>query len=231
MGAPTCPAPTVWNGRACVRAPAGPVPSDPPPELTRIDDTIRTTFLQKPYVGKEEDILAQYQRDAREAAKHDADLQQFAATCPSRDWTAAAIAQEGMIFDSLSTKLEDAKSSLPSHFLSAPPASQLPFNSGGMPAALQAQADALRAEVRVRWRAKGDAELSAAQELAVRRYATAVEIARRYGLKGVDVDHALARLADYTRKLGEEKMRSYVTSAHVTYREGMYLRATAPSVP
>jgi hypothetical protein len=212
-----------WNGITCVPTPAGPVSSDRPPELTTIDNAIRGTFLAKAYAGPTEQILAQYQRDAVEVQKLDTALQQFASACPSRDWTAAAIAQQGTLFDSLATKLDDSTKNLPqsSYFTAGHRALLRQLQS--RPDDLQAQADELRKIVREKWRSKSEIEISAAVELAVRRYVTAVDIARRYGLKGVDVDHALSRLAEYTRKLGDEKMREYVTKANVPYRPGMYL--------
>jgi hypothetical protein len=207
----------LWNGIACAPPPSPGAPSDdPPPELVRIDDAIRATFLAKPYAGSAEDTLRQYAADAQIAQQFVVELERFARTCGSRVWTAAAVAQQGMIFDSLATKLDDATKNLPHRQF---PAQVLLSNL---------QANQLRAIMLSGGAgARRDVEISAALELAILPYATAVDLARRYGLRGVDVDHARERLAHYTVMLGEQKMRAYVTNAKIVYRDGMYTDSTS----
>jgi hypothetical protein len=108
---------------------------------------------------------------------------------------------------------------------------------------LQDQADELRTQVKEAWRAKKDKELAASDELMVRRYATAVALARQYNIRNTFVTSAIQRLAYFTDVIGEANMRQYVTrttdpnnkSRTLTYTDGMYvqsrpgLTATPPS--
>ena len=47
----------------------------------------------------------------------------------------------------------------------------------------------------------------------VRRYATAVALARKYNVRNDEVSHAIARLAYFTDIIGNDKMRGYVSRA------------------
>jgi tetratricopeptide (TPR) repeat protein len=97
------------------------------------------------------------------------------------------------------------------------------------------QADDLRTNVKEGWRKKKEVELAGADQLMVKRYATAVAIARKYNIRNAQVTHAVERLAYFTDIIGDANMRSYVTQtkdlsdpsgmATLPYTDGMYLQA------
>jgi hypothetical protein len=97
---------------------------------------------------------------------------------------------------------------------------------------LQEQADELRSQVKEGWRKKRDVELAAADEIMIRRYASAVALAKKYGTVSPEILHAKDRLRHFTTELGDERMRRYVESAkdptdpsgatRLRYTSGMY---------
>ncbi len=151
-----------------------------------------------------------YQTNAKDAEKYDKELQHVVSTYPSVEWVPAAIARQGALFDSLRTGL----------FNSVPPAVKLfspeqerilkqMENSGRDD--LADKADQLRETIREGWRKKRDNELAASDEIMVRRYATAVALARQYNVKNAAVTHAIGRLAYFTDLIGDAKLGEYVT--------------------
>ena len=92
---------------------------------------------------------------------------------------------------------------------------------------------ALRDGARDGWRKKKELELSASDELMVKRYAQAVAIARRYNVRNPQVEKAIRRLAYFTDIIGDAKVRDYVTRAkdpgdpatNLTYADGQFVQA------
>ena len=83
------------------------------------------------------------------------------------------------------------------------------------------------------WRAKKQQELDGADEVMVRRYATAVALARKYNVRSTYVSRAIARLAYFTDIIGDAKMAGYVQNApdptnkgatKLPYKQGQYVQ-------
>jgi hypothetical protein len=66
----------------------------------------------------------------------------------------------------------------------------------------------------------------------VRRYATAVALARKFNVRNAAIQRAVARLAFFTEIIGEAKMRQYVTNTtdptdktkKLSYTDGQYVQ-------
>ncbi|MBK6690934.1 MAG: hypothetical protein IPG50_01790 [Myxococcales bacterium] len=223
-------------------------------EFVLADEEIRAKYEtdRHKYVGSTEDVIGKfdpktgqvqkpgrYQTNAKDAEKYDKELQHVVSTYPSVEWVPAAIARQGALFDSLRTGL----------FNSVPPAVKLfspeqerilkqMENSGRDD--LADKADQLRETIREGWRKKRDNELAASDEIMVRRYATAVALARQYNVKNAAVTHAIGRLAYFTDLIGDAKLGEYVTktidpndpskSKKLDYRPGQYLQSR-PGLP
>jgi tetratricopeptide (TPR) repeat protein len=215
-------------------------------EYTLDNDEIRANYDYETghhkYTGATEDILGKfdkngtqlkagaYQTDAKAAQKYDEKLEHIAATYPSLEWVPAAIARQGSIYDALRTGLYNAVPPAIKYFTPQQEALLKQLENSGRQN-LQDQADELRTTVKEGWRKKKDVELTAADELMVRRYATAVALARKYNVRNDEVTHAIARLAYFTDIIGNDKMREYVSKAKdpngssISYSDNMYLQS------
>ena len=198
------------------------------------------------YTGATQDVIGKgatagspatdgaYQKDAKIAQKYDEDLEQIVKTYPSQEWVPAAIAREGTVYDSLRTGLYNAVPPAIKYFTPKQEALLKQLENSGVQK-LQDKADDLRTSVKEGWRNKKEVELAGADELMVRRYATAVAIARKYNVRNPQVTHAIERLAYFTDIIGNAKMHDYVTktkdptdlsgSTNLSYTDGMYLQA------
>jgi hypothetical protein len=182
------------------------------------------------YTGATEDVLNAYKKDAVVAQKYDDLLEHITSTYPSLEWVPAAIARQGTLFDSLRSGLYNAVPPQIKYFTPKQEALLKQLENSGRDN-LQAQADDLRTTVKEGWRTKKDTELVAADELMVRRYATAVALARKYNVRNDEVTHAIARLAYFTDIIGNDKMRQYVSKAKdangspLSYTNDMYLQS------
>jgi tetratricopeptide (TPR) repeat protein len=219
-------------------------------EYSLDDDEIRASYDYETghhkYVGATEDILGKfdksgqqlkvgaYQSDAKAAQKYDELLEHITSTYPSLEWVPAAIARQGSLYDSLRTGLYNAVPPQIKYFTPQQESLLKQLESSGRQD-LQDKADDLRTTVKEGWRSKKETELAGADELMVRRYATAVALARRYNVRNDEVTHAIARLAYFTDIIGNDKMRAYVTktkdpadpskSRTLPYSDGMYLQS------
>ena len=98
---------------------------------------------------------------------------------------------------------------------------------------LETQADEIRTRAKEGWRSKKETELAGSDTLMVRRYATAVFLARKYNVRNPSVSKAIAKLAYYTDIIGDTKMREYVTSTadptdaskKLEYKDGQYVQS------
>jgi tetratricopeptide (TPR) repeat protein len=215
-------------------------------EYTLDDDDIHASYDYETghhkYTGATEDVLGKfdkagtqikpgaYQTDAKAADKFDQKLEHITATYPSLEWVPAAIARQGSLYDSLRTGLYNAVPPAIKYFTPQQDALLKQLENSGRQN-LQDQADELRTSVKEGWRKKKDVELAAADELMVRRYATAVALARKYSVRNDEVTHAIARLAYFTDIIGNDKMRTYVSKAKdangspLSYTDNMYLQS------
>ena len=229
-------------------------------EYTLLDDEIHANYDNETghhkYAGPTEDIVGKfdkngqeikpgkYQRDAKDAQRYDELLEHIVTTYPSLDWVPAAIARQGSLYDGLRTGLYNAVPPAVVYFTPQQERLLKQLENSGRDN-LQAQADDLRTQVKEGWRSKKERELAAADELMVRRYATAVALARQFNVRNDEVTQAISRLAYFTDIIGDAKMRDYVTrtkdptdpskSRMLPYTDGMYvqsrpgLTATPPS--
>ena len=97
---------------------------------------------------------------------------------------------------------------------------------------LMNKANDLEDAVKDFWKQKKQQELDGADEIMVRRYATAVAYARKYNVKNAAVTRAIGRLAYYTDIIGDAKMAQYVSNtpdptnpgSKLTYTTNMYVQ-------
>lgn len=226
-------------------------------EYTLVDEEIRKSYEgnRHEYNGAVEDVVGKfdpktgkqlkpgaYQKNADLAQKYDEKLQHIVATYPSPEWVPAAIARQGALFDTLRTGLYDTVPPKLKYFTAQQEAFLKKLENSGRED-LEEKADELRTAAKEGWRSKKERELAGADEVMVRRYATAVELARNYGVRGAAVANAVNRLAYFTDIIGNEKLRQYVTAttdpndpAHqrkLAYTDGMFVqrRPGIASVP
>ncbi len=209
--------------------------------FTLIDDEITTKFdvpSKHQYPATVPEILGdgkgkkgKYQANAEEAQKWDLKLEnEVIKKYESLEWVPAAFARQGAIFDTLRTglyntvkvKLFDANGERLLNTMR---------NSGRDD--LMNKADELEDKAKDFWKGKKQQELDGADEIMVRRYATAVAYARKYNVKNAAITRAIGRLAYYTDIIGDAKMQQYVTNApdpttkgatKLTYSPNMYVQ-------
>jgi outer membrane protein assembly factor BamD (BamD/ComL family) len=218
-------------------------------QFALIDDQIHKEYDVETghhkYAGSVPDIIGEadksghvkpgrYQNDATQAQKYDDELEKIVKTYPSQEWVPAAIARQGSVYDALRTGLYNAVPPAVHYFTANQDALLKRLEASGIPK-LQDQADDLRTSVKEGWRKKKEVELAGADEVMVKRYATAVAYARKYNVRNPAVTHAIERLAYFTDIIGNDKMREYVThtkdptdlsgATNLSYSDGMYLQA------
>ena len=96
------------------------------------------------------------------------------------------------------------------------------------------KADNLRSAGRDGFKLKRQRETDTADEVMVRRYVTAITLARAYNVRSAAVVHAIGRLAFYTDTIGDAKLRTYVTgttdptdpshSRKLDYKDGQFVQ-------
>jgi tetratricopeptide (TPR) repeat protein len=197
-------------------------------EFTMIDEDLVKNFDYDAghhhYKGTPVEVVRQYQKDAVEAKRHYDKLQRVMDAYVSPEWTTAAVARQGSLYDSLRTGLYNARPPALKMF-DAKTEALLKKAEGSDNPDLQEKADAVRTSVQKAWRDRRDQELNSADQVAIDRYATAVVLARRYNVSKPAVTHALRRLAFFTDVIGEAKMRQFTAGVKdLNYTEGMFLR-------
>lgn len=172
-----------------------------------------------------------YQNNAEEAQKWDLRLEnEVIKKYESLEWVPAAFARQGAIFDTLRTGLYNT---VKVKLFNAQGEKLLETmrNSGRQD--LMDQADQLEDAAKDFWRQKKQQELDGADEIMVRRYATAVAYARKYNVKNPAITKAVARLAYYTDLIGDAKMQQYVSNTpdpttkgatKLSYSQNMYVQ-------
>jgi hypothetical protein len=220
-------------------------------EFTLLDEDIAAKWdnqkERKKYCGSVETVLGKYDKggqrlkdgayiaDAHTADKYDQALDKIARTYPSVEWTPAAIARQGAIYDGLRTGLYNTTTAKGSCFALFTPQQENVLkqmeNSGRDN--LIDQAGQIRDVTREAWRTKKESELAGTDAVMVRRYAQAVYLARRYNVRNEQVSRAIAKLAYYTDIIGDAKMKEYVTntsdptdpSKKLEYQDGQYVQS------
>jgi tetratricopeptide (TPR) repeat protein/outer membrane protein assembly factor BamD (BamD/ComL family) len=218
-------------------------------EFFLVDDDIKGGYEtdRHKYTGATEDVVGKvdpksgavikpgkYQGNAKEAEKYDERLQHIVSTYPSVEWVPAALARQGSIYDTLRSGLYNATTPPLKIFTPQQEKTLKQMEDSGRDD-LMDKADEIRNTVKEGWRSKRDKELAAADEVMVRRYATAVALARQYNVRNPAVVHAIDRLAYFTDILGDAKMREYVTKTkdpndpsktrNLDYKDGQYVQS------
>jgi len=197
-------------------------------EFTQIDQDLARTFDYEAgfhhYKGTSVEVVAEYQKDAGEAKKRYDKLQHVVDTYVSPEWTTAAIARQGSLYDSLRTGLYNTRAPQLKIFDAKTEAILKKAESSDNPD-LQEKADALRVKVQNAWRDRRDQELNSADQIMVDRYGNAVVLAKRYSVSNPEVTRAIRRLAFFTDVIGEAKMQQYTgTIKDLNYSAGMFPR-------
>ncbi|HKO54181.1 MAG TPA: hypothetical protein VJV79_41015 [Polyangiaceae bacterium] len=197
-------------------------------EFTQIDQDLARTFDYEAgfhhYKGTSVEVVAEYQKDAGEAKKRYDKLQHVVDTYVSPEWTTAAIARQGSLYDSLRTGLYNTRAPQLKIFDAKTEAILKKAESSENPD-LQEKADALRVKVQNAWRDRRDQELNSADQIMIDRYGNAVVLAKRYSVSNPEVTRAIRRLAFFTDVIGEAKMQQYTsTIKDLNYSAGMFPR-------
>jgi tetratricopeptide (TPR) repeat protein len=190
-----------------------------------------------PATGKQTSV-GKYQKTAAEADKWDKQLERIGRTYPSLEWVPAVIARQGSLWDRLRTGLYNTVPPKLKYFTAQEDAFLKKMEDSGRED-LMAKADQIRDAAKDGWRSKKERELGGSDLLMVKRYASAVSIARRYNVKNTQTQKAIGRLAYFTDIIGDAKMREYVTQTtdpvdptgaqKLTYKDGQYVQ-TRPGV-
>jgi hypothetical protein len=176
------------------------------------------------YRGTVVEVLQKYRADVVEAKKWDDKLQHVVDTYVSAEWTAAALARQGTVWDSVRTGLYNTRPPELKMFDAKQEALLKKAENSDNPD-LQSKADEIRVSVQQGWRDAREKELGGADELMVDRYGKSIMVARRYSVSNPAVTRAIRRLAFFTDVIGEAKMKQYTSGVKdLNYTEGMFLR-------
>lgn len=173
-----------------------------------------------------------YQANAAEAEKWDLALDAMIKKYESLEWVPTAIARQGAIYDTLRSGLYNMVKV--EFFTPAMKKTLAQMHDSGRPE-LDEQANALEDGMTDFWRQKKQIELDGADQVMVRRYASAVAYARKYNIRNAHLTRAISRLAYFTDIIsgGDAKMAEYVTSTpdptnkgatKLTYSPRMYVQ-------
>ncbi|HEY8945636.1 MAG TPA: hypothetical protein VIM73_15310, partial [Polyangiaceae bacterium] len=176
------------------------------------------------YRGTVVEVMNRYRADVVEAKKWDDRLQRVVDAYLSPEWTAAAYARQGTVWDSVRTGLYNTRPPELKMFDAKQEALLKKAEESDNPD-LQARADEIRVSVQQGWRDAREKELNGADELMVDRYGKAIMVARRYSVSNPAVTRAIRRLAFFTDVIGEAKMKQYTVGVKdLNYTDGMFLR-------
>lgn len=176
------------------------------------------------YRGTVVEVMQRYRADIVEAKRWDERLQRIVDTYISPEWTAAAYARQGTVWDSVRTGLYNTRPPELRMFDPKQDALLKKAETSDNPD-LQARADEIRVSVQQGWRDSREKELNGADEIMVDRYGKSIMVARRYSVSNPAVTRAIRRLAFFTDVVGEAKMKQYTATVQdLNYTEGMFLR-------
>ena len=197
-------------------------------EFTELDQDDARSFDYEAgfhhYKGTVVEVVAQYQKDTVDAKKRFDKLQHVVDAYVSPEWTTAAIARQGSLYDSLRTGLYNTREPQLKLFDAATEAKLKRAENSDNPD-LQEQADKIRISIQNGWRDRRDKEVNSADQIMVDRYGNAVVLARRYSVSNPEVTRAIRRLAFFTDVIGEAKMQQYTSTVkELNYTAGMFPR-------
>ena len=154
-----------------------------------------------------------YQANAAEAEKWDLELDKMVKKYESLEWVPTAIARQGAIYDTLRTGLYNMVLKNDELFTAKEKAFIKSLRNSGRPE-LEETADKIEDAKTDFWRQKKQIELDGADQVMIKRYASAVAYARKYNIRNAQLSRAVSRLAYYTDIIsgGDAKMAEYVTS-------------------
>jgi hypothetical protein len=154
-----------------------------------------------------------YQANAAEAEKWDLELDKMIKKYESLEWVPTAIARQGAIYDTLRSGLYNMVLKQDELFTAQEKAFLKTLRDSGRPE-LEETADKIEDGKTDFWRQKKQQELDGADQVMVKRYASAVAYARKYNIRNSQLSRAVSRLAYYTDIIsgGDAKMAEYVTS-------------------
>jgi hypothetical protein len=197
-------------------------------EFSLVDEELQKKFDYESgfhrYKGTVTEVMAKYRADVVEARKWDEKLQHVIDAYLSKEWTAAAYARQGTVWDSVRTGLYNTRPPELKMF-DAKQEALLKKAETSENEDLQARADEIRVSVQQGWRDAREKELNGADELMVDRYGKAIIVARTYSVSNPSVTRAIRRLAFFTDVIGEAKMKQYTAGVKdLNYTDGMFLR-------
>ncbi|MDB4941916.1 MAG: domain protein putative component of TonB system [Labilithrix sp.] len=154
-----------------------------------------------------------YQANAAEAEKWDLELDKMIKKYESLEWVPTAIARQGAIYDTLRTGLYNMVLKNDELFTAKEKAFIKTLRAAGRPE-LDDTADKIEDAKSDFWRQKKQIELDGADQVMIKRYASAVAYARKYNIRNAQLSRAVSRLAYFTDIIsgGDAKMAEYVTS-------------------
>jgi tetratricopeptide (TPR) repeat protein len=191
-------------------------------DYTLVDEQVKSDFDYTSghhhYTGNVIDVRNAVDKDFGEAEKKWRPLLEHVATeYQSFEWSAAATARIGTLYDSIRTGLDLV---VPNYFTPQQDALLKKLQGvadklndagqGDKADQVQKSIDDTRDQVRSKWRETKDQYLETCNQKMISRYVTAALIARKYNVKNAAVQNAVARLAFFTDFLGDDKMKPYV---------------------
>ncbi len=175
--------------------------------------------------------VGKYSILAAEAQKWDLELDKLIRKYESREWVVIATERQGSLFDTLRVGF----SGLTNVNVLYPQEAQWlqAMRATGRPDLL-ALANSIQAAKNDFWRQKRQLELDGCDTVMVKRYATAIALARAHDIRNAQVTRARARLGFYTDVLGDERMAELVEATpdpatngatKLTYKARQYVQA------
>lgn len=208
---------------------------------TAIDERIKAEFDYDTghhrYTGVIDKVKKTFDDDVKKAEKYFDQLKSVIDRFESRQWSVAAKARQGSLYDSCRTGMYNAR----------PPGLKLytekeekllKLAETSEREDLQEQADAIRQKRREDWRSARERSLNDADKAMVKFYVEAVVWARAFKVRNQAVDIAIQRLAFFTDILGDQKLREFSagimdpeTKRPFEYRDGLFLRTRPGMTP
>jgi tetratricopeptide (TPR) repeat protein len=207
-----------------------------------IDEKIKAEFdydtAHHRYAGVIDKVKKAFDEDVKKANDvYFKELQSVTTTYLSRNWSVAARARQGSLYDSCRTGLFNAR----------PPGLKLYTDKEEKLLKLaetsdrddlQQQADAIRQKRREDWRSARERSLNDADQAMVKFYAESIVWAKAWKVRNPAVDYAIRRLAFFTDIIGDAKMREWTqgivdpeTQKPFEYQDGMFLRTRPGMTP
>ena len=197
-------------------------------ELALLDSEIRRTFDHSTghhrFRGRPKKILDDFEKAAKRARVLDKKLEHVVSGYLSQEWSAAAYARRGTLFDSIRTGLYGVRPPALEMMTRAEQRLVERLEQSGDPE-LEERADDFRTKKALAWKSAKQKRLDSADAALVQRYATAVMLSQRYGVSSPFVDDAIRRLATLAPIIGEKKMREYAGAVPgLAYEPGLFTR-------